>query len=131
LETLIKTLTGENGELYAVTEGRRIRIANCLPKIKIYEKSQNVKALGTQRYKLKSIHIGIVICASRETTRDISLEFLQTVSRFELIGDFQKEDGIFERIKFDNITPNEMNLDDDWEFEVIGQNDTIQKIRHF
>ena len=128
IKTLIRTLSGQNGELYSIGESRRIKLASCVPIIEIYEHSQTVNLLGTQNYKVKSHHSSIVICADREMPRDIDIGFLKTVTRFEFVGDFQRQDGVFERIRFDNLTPIELDLDGDWTFDAVGQNDITQKL---
>lgn len=131
MKTLIKTLFGERGELYTVADGRRVLLARCCPKIEIYQHSQRVNSIGVHGCNVKSRHVGVVICAEREMTRETSLDFLERVSRFEFLGDFQREDGIFERIRFDNIVPDELNLDDDWTFEVVGQMELVKRLMTF
>ena len=130
-KTLIKTLCGENGQLYVISNGNRYLFAKCNPTIEIFEHSKRLNTLGAHSYGVKSMHSSIVICAEREMTRSIDIAFLQTITRFEFVGDFQRHDGIFERIKFDNIAPNELDPDEDWTFEVIGQNELIRKLIAF
>ena len=37
MKRLVKTLTGENGQLYTVQDGNRVLLANCIPRLEIYE----------------------------------------------------------------------------------------------
>ncbi len=118
---LIKTLYFENGKLYVTTQGRRILLAECLPKIEIYEHVTEIPVLGRQSYTVKKRHISIVICSDMEYTREADEKFLRTVSQFEVSADIQRADGVFENIIFDNLYPVEIDLDVDWTFETENQ----------
>lgn len=131
MQILLKTLTGENGELFAIANDRRLLLAKCRPCIEIYEHSQKINTLGQLSGKIKTYHSSIVICSDRTMTREADADFLQQVSRFEFVGDFQREDGIFERIRFDNLAPDELDLCGDWKFSVIGQMDITNKLITF
>lgn len=124
---LIQTLLFENGELYGIVRGRRILLAQCDPKVEIYEHSTDVPMPGMQRYRVKKRQTGMVLCPSPDTTRQIDEGFLRAVTRFEVFADIQREDGIFEKIRFDNLIPNEIDLDGDWKFEV-GENEIIKRL---
>ncbi len=43
---LILTIPCENGELYSTIDSRRIKLADCTPRIEIYEMSSLVPILG-------------------------------------------------------------------------------------
>lgn len=118
---LVKTLHFENGKLYATTQGRRILLAECRPKVEIYEHETDIPVLGRQSYTVKKRHISIVICSDMEYTRDVDEKFLRTVSQFELSADIQRVDGVFENIIFDGLYPVEIDLDIDWIFETENQ----------
>lgn len=118
---LVKTLHFENGKLYATTQGRRILLAECRPKVEIYEHETDIPVLGRQSYMVKKRHISIVICSDMEYTRDADENFLRTVSQFELSADIQRVDGVFENIIFDGLYPVEIDLDIDWIFETENQ----------
>lgn len=45
MQTLIKTLDTDKGEVFTVVGGRRILLAKCHSRIEIYEHSQNVGML--------------------------------------------------------------------------------------
>lgn len=128
MQTLIKTLCAENGELYAVTDGRRIQLAKCRPRLEIYEHTVAVPLLGAKSYGVKSYHSAIALCPDPETTREVDADYLRSISRFELSADIQRSDGIFERIRFDNLIPEEINLCGTWRFEVNGSPDIINKL---
>ena len=46
MKRLVKTLTGENGQLYTVQDGNRVLLANCIPQLEIYEEVTHIPALG-------------------------------------------------------------------------------------
>ena len=127
IKRLIETLLLEDGELYGIVRGRRVLLARCEPKVEVYEHSTDVPVLGAQGYREKKRQIGMVLCPSPDTTRRVDEDFLRTVTRFEVSADIQREDGIFEKIRFDNLMPDEINLDGDWKFEV-GNNDIIKRL---
>jgi hypothetical protein len=131
LETLIKTIQAEKGELYVIINSRRILLANCKPQIEIYEKSANIPILGEKRYRVKSIHSAIIICPDQETTREVDEKFLCTISRFELITDIQRTDGVFERVMFDSLMPKEIDLCGDWRFDITDSPTLIRKLLIF
>jgi len=131
MQTLIKTLTTGSGDIFAVTEGRRILLIKCSPTVRIYERAQNVGVIGAQGYKLKTGHNVTLTCAELDAKRNVDPEFLRTVSRFEFTGDFQRQDGVFERITFDNLSPEEIDLTGDWRFEVCGPLGLIKKLLAF
>lgn len=130
MQALIKTLCAENGELYAVIDGRRILLAKCCPVVEVYEHTVTVPLLGAKSYRVKSYHSAIALCPDPETTREVDADYLRSISRFELSADIQRSDGIFERIRFD-LTPEEIDLCGTWRFEVNGPPAFINKLLSF
>ena len=118
MQRLIKTLYGERGELYAITNGRRTLLARCQPRIEIMEDIHTVNAIGRRSCDVKKRHITLALCNGMDFTRDVGMEFLNTVSGFELLTDIQRTDGVFERIPFNNLFPLEIDLDGEWSFEI-------------
>ena len=118
IRKLLRTVPLENGELYGIVGSRRILLANCQPKVEVYEHSTRVTSIGRHSYDVKSNHAVLVLCPDPETTREVNAEFLQTVSQFDLRAEIQREDGVFEVIMFENLYPNEIELGGDWEFEL-------------
>ena len=131
MQTLIKSISGERGKLYAITEGRRILLAEHDPKLEIYENSKRIEMIGSRSYDYKTNHVCITICGDMDMTREVDADFLHRVTRFEFIGDFQHENGMYERITLDNIAPIEMGAGIDWKFEVVGQYADTVKLANF
>lgn len=128
LKRLVKTLVCEKGELFGIINGRRILLAKCKPRLEIMENSQQVNSIGVQGYNVKKRYVTLVLCKEPQTTREVDVDFLRTVTRFEMSADVQRTDGIFENIVFDSILPDEIELDGNWKFQVIGQEDLAKKL---
>ncbi|MDO4301245.1 MAG: hypothetical protein Q4D26_07645 [Clostridia bacterium] len=127
MKKLLKTLFLENGELYSIIDNRRTILAHCKPKIEIYEDATNISTIG-KGYKVKKKRLSIILCNDLELTREVDENYFHKVIRFELVGDFQRTDGVFERLTFDSLTPMEIDLDGDWSFEIIGESEFIKKL---
>ena len=131
MKTLIKTLHIENGELYTVTDGRRILLSVCPLKIELYEIFANTPVLGVVGYEVKVSYNAEVSCNPVEFTRLVDVDFLKTVSRYEIVGAIQKESGEFERLIFDCIRLARFDLPRGiWAFDVTDDN-MIQKLLGF
>ena len=128
VQRLVKTITCGNGNLYSITGGRRILLATCRPRIEVTEKSVNVKSIGVNGFNVKKNYITRVLCGTPELTRELDMDFWNTVTSFGIETDIQRTDGIFEKIYFDNAIPREIDLDSDWVFEVTGQPGLAKKL---
>ena len=53
-----------------------------------------------------------------QQTNDIDEKIISSVSRYSILAEIWRRDGIFETITFDNIIPTEIDLDGAWKFEV-------------
>ena len=120
MQTLIKTLTAERANVYTVTDGRRTNFCRCPITVEIYEISQKIPVLGKIGYEVKLQHSAELQC---ESTPKVDADFFNKVSRFEVVGDIQRTDGIFERFTFDNLNLVEFDLfAGTWVFDVVDRN---------
>jgi hypothetical protein len=126
MKRLVKTLTGENGQLYTVQDGNRVLLANCIPRLEIYEEITPIPVKG-RRGVVKKRHISLVLCGEAEMTREVDTGFFRTVKRFDLSADFQRMDGVFETLFFDALIPVEIDLDGDWRFEALDNPELLKK----
>ena len=110
MQTLIKTLSAENGQVFAVKDGRRTCVAKSQVTVEIYEHSTKVASVGAKNYGVKIRYDAEIISEDGEMMQDVDTKFLQQVSRFEVLCDVARADGIFERLHFDAISPNEIDL---------------------
>jgi len=87
-----------------------------------------MSSTGNPGYKVKTYQSVNVYCESIDTTRGVDVDFLRGVSRFEFVGDFQRCDGVFERLVFDNINPIDIDLTGNWVFDVEGPANLARKL---
>lgn len=128
IKRLVKTLMLENGKLFGTVGDQRVTLAYCEPRVEIYEHQQDIPVMNKRSYSVKKIHAAIVLCPTPETTRTVDAEYLSRISHFELSADTQRQDGIFEALRLD-LSPLEIDLDGDWEFELVGSPELIRKLR--
>lgn len=133
METLIKTIIGENGELISTKNGRNIHFANVDLKLEIYETRLAVKSLSVNG--VKRTHGVLAVTFNHETSQELTEELLEAITRFILVGDFQRPDGVYERMTFDDITLlDDIEIDNpeqEWEFEVKLPYPDMQKLLTF
>lgn len=67
-----------------------------------------------------------LVCRNLEPKQEITDAFLGSISRFEAQADVLTPNGYYERIYFDNISEDDIDLDDEWQFEIID-NDKLKK----
>ncbi len=114
---LLNKETFPKASVYAVAQGRRIKLADCLLQIEKYEKQVPTPILGKQNV-IKRTEFKKAVCLNTDYTREVDYDFLSQVSRFEIMYEYQREDGIFETIVLDNVTLLEINSDNDMIFEI-------------
>ena len=123
---LLLTLLCETGELYIITNSRRVKLADCKPAIEIYEVSSAVPILG-RSCEVKR-YAALVLCEDMDFTRSVDETFLHTVSGFELSADVQRKDGVFEVVHFPNLLPSDIELGGTWTFEIQASPEQIRKL---
>lgn len=127
MKRLVKTLIGANGRLYNVQNGNRTLLAQCVPKIEIYEEIAYIPALGSGTKVIKR-HISLVLCGELELTQKVDAEFFRTVTGFDLSADFQRTDGVFETLFFDALIPEELDLDGEWTFWLRDNPEVLKRL---
>jgi hypothetical protein len=115
--TLIDSLSFEDGTIYSIVEKRRLPLAYCKPTLEIYEHSTTVPILG-KGCEVKTHSMRLIVCDDIVTTREITTEYLQNVTRLEINAEIQGGDGVFRECHFDSINPVEIDVDGAWIFEV-------------
>ncbi len=128
VQRLVKTIMCEKGDLYSTANGRCILLARCRPRIEITEQSVNIKSIGVHGFNVKKNYITLILCGTPELTRELDMDFWNTVTSFGIEADIQRTDGVFERMYFDNAVPQEIDLDGEWVFEVTGQPGFTKKL---
>jgi hypothetical protein len=128
MRRLLKTIQLEDGKLYATIDGSRILLAECKPKIEVYEDRHKIRTIGSVGYSVKKLHITLVLCDNMEFSREVDLELLNRISAFDLSAELQRKDGVFEVLPFYNLLPDELDLDGEWSFEVPKNSDVMNKL---
>ena len=124
MKTLIKSITGEQAEIFAMTNERRL-LARCNTCIEVLEHWQRIGTGG----RVKTHRSATVHCKVIETTGNVDVNFLRGVSCFGFAGDFQHPDGVIERVTLYNLNPDLIDLcTGEWSFEVVG---TVEKLLTF
>lgn len=113
--TLLKTIPLSDGRLYATTGGMRCLLASTVPVLEVYENETTVPILGKDR-QIKKMSYSLVLCKDSKFTREVDIEYLQSVTAFDLTAQIQRADGVFEAITFNNIEPESIQSDGDWVF---------------
>jgi len=121
VKRLLQTIPLEDGELFCVNGGRCILLASCQARAEIYEYRTSVPTLREKSAQIKRRGVTIVLCSDLEPTRALDEVFLRKVSRFELQADIQRRDGVFESIRFDPLTVEEIDLFGTWTFTLEDQ----------
>ena len=126
MERLLLTLPCERGELFYISAGRRILLANCMPRIEIYEHTSYVSAIGGKG--VKRYHAALALCGDPELTRPADADFLEKVDCFDLSTDIQRRDGVFEVFHFRNMQLHEISPEGDWTFELNEKQELLRKL---
>lgn len=124
---LLLTLPCEKGELYSMVDSRRVKLADCTPKIEIYEISSLVPILG-RSCKVKRYQAALVLCEDMDFTRRMDEKYLRTVSNFILSTEVQRKDGVFEVLNFSNLRPDDIEIGGTWTFEILESPERIKRL---
>ncbi|MDO4765170.1 MAG: hypothetical protein Q4A29_03850 [Eubacteriales bacterium] len=112
MKILIDTIKTENAELYSIENGKRYLYAKPVAKIEHYEEQTKMALLGSLSCKVRKRRITLAVLGVHAT-----IEKLEKITRFELIADIQRPDGVYQRIRFDKLIPVDLDLDGEWTFE--------------
>lgn len=118
-----------NGALYITKGGRRSKLSDCAPLVKVYDYRTEVPIMGKSA-TIKHKELRIVLCEDNEPTTVVSEDTFKGVTRYDLTMEYQSENGDFETIVLDNIIPTVVDLDEEWEFEVPDR-EAVKKLSAF
>ena len=129
IRTLLHRLPVSGSLLYATVSGRRLKLADCDALIEIYEELKSLSMIGNPA-AVKRYMLSLVLCGNLVLTREADDEFLGMVSCFDLQGDIQRPDGIFERTVLSGLSLVELEPDC-WKFELTDHRTIKDLIRKF
>jgi hypothetical protein len=101
MKTLIKTLAAENGELYALSDSRRVLIAECEAEVRLYEHSVETPVFGRGRV-INKRGAALLVTFRHKPVCPMDERFISCISRFEFQAAVLQSDASFERIRFDD-----------------------------
>lgn len=126
MRRLLKTIFCRQGELFCTSSGQRTLLAGCDVKLEIVENSQDIPMLGG--YRVKKYQVTVVLCNNMEFTRPVDVDFLKTITAYDLSADIQRADGVFENFVFGNLIPTELEIGGEWSFELPFQPELAKRL---
>ena len=114
---LIKTIGGQECEIYAVSHHRRLKVGKAEVNIEIYENSTVVPTLGTNNIRRKITCFSVAVCPSPEMEESITDEVLQGLTAFDLTMLLPDKRGIYVPFSLYGVCSAELNADR-WVFEI-------------
>ncbi|WP_138159779.1 hypothetical protein [Peptoniphilus catoniae] len=110
-KTLIKSLSADEGKLYIVRDGNRdFEIINNI-EINLYEEKEYINRLGSKNTTVITNNISLVLTEPLDNIAKVD-------DCFSLEVDLKRNDGIYERVYFNNLIPLNIYPNERWEFEV-------------
>ena len=112
--------------MFCTSSGQRTRLAGCDVKLEVMENSQDIPLLGG--YKVKKYQVTVILCSNMEFTCPVDVDFLKTVTAYDLSTDVQRSDGIFENFALGNLIPTELEIGGEWSFELPFQPELAKRL---
>lgn len=118
-----------NGELYITKNGRRYKLSDCEPAVEVYDCRTQVPILN-KGATIKHKELKIVLCEDNKPTIEVTEDTFKGVTGYDLSMELWREDGIYETVVLNNIIPTVIDLDAEWEFEVLDR-EIVKKLSSF
>lgn len=126
MKKLIKTISGQSCEVYAISHHNRYLIGEAVPKIEIYENSVEVPTIGTNSIRCKNTTLSICICPNPKMNVGISDEILNGLTSFDLSMLLPRKDNVLIPFELHGISSAELSPEQ-WVFE-ITDSETVKKL---
>ncbi len=123
---LLREIKFKNGELYISKDGRRHKLSDCEPLVRVYDCRTQVPILN-RGMTVKHKELRIVLREDNEPTTTISEDTFKGVTCYDLSMEYWRPDCTYETITLNNILPTVIDLDAEWEFEVPDR-ETVKKL---
>ena len=123
---LIKTISGQECEIYAVSHHRRLKVGKAEANIEIYENSTVVPTLGTNNIRRKITYFSVAVCPSPDMEESITDEVLQGLTAFDLSMILPDKRGIYVPFSLYGVCSAELNADR-WVFEITDP-ETVRRL---
>ena len=126
MKKLIKSISGQSCEVYAISHHNRMMIGKSVPEIEIYENSVEVPTIGTNRILCKNTTFSVCICPNPKMSTDITDEILNGLTAFDLLMSLPREDGVVIPFELYGVSSAELSPKQ-WVFE-ITDSETVKKL---
>ena len=126
-----KTLCAENGEMFVVIDGRRVRIAACAAEIKLYARSVDVPVLGKGRV-INERGAALLVTFKHRPEYSTDENAINRISRIEFQGDILQTDGAYAQVRLDNcLLDGDLDLTEagTCQFEIRCSQETLDRLR--
>ena len=102
---IIKTIPAENGELYVISAGQRLLLANFSGRVEIVEHTALVSILGTVQRGTKTIYASFIACEDLEYQREIENGFIHSGKVYDALADVKGGRITFAGLRFSDSDP--------------------------
>ena len=126
MKKLIKSISGQSCEVYAISHHNRIMIGEATPNIEIYENVSEVPTLGTNAIRYKNTCFSIVICPNPKMNKSMTEDILQGITSFELYMLLPRKDNVYVPFDLYDVSVAELTQEQ-WVFE-ITDTETVKKL---
>lgn len=126
MKKLIKTISGQSCEVYAISHHNRVIIGEATPTIEVYENSVEVSTLGTNNIRCKNTYFSIAICPNPKMNKGITEDILQGITSFDLSMLLPRKDDVFVPFALYDVSSAELTQEQ-WVFEVTDT-ETVRKL---
>lgn len=116
MKKLIKTISGQSCEVYAISHHNRVKMGEAEPTIEIYENSVDVNTIGTNNIRYKRTYFSVAICPNPKMNMDI-IENAQGLTSFDLSMLLPRKDEVFVPFTLYGVSVAELSPEL-WVFEV-------------
>lgn len=128
VEEVIAMLHPENGEVFILSDRRRMRLAKCSLRMDVVEHSTTFKARNPKGYDVRKRYVSLVFRIDPEMAAEMTGEIFQSAEEYEIYCEIEKEVGCFEKVKLDKLLEESVNLyENEWKFR-IEDVETVKRI---
>lgn len=126
MKKLVKTISGESCEVYAISHHNRIMMGEAVPNIEVYENSVEISTIGSSNIRYKNTCFSIVICPNPKMNMTMTEDILQGITSFELCMSLQRKDGVYVPFQLYGVSVAELTQEQ-WVFEITDI-ETVKKM---
>lgn len=124
----IKSLHSNTSEVFILSGGRRMKLADCKLDIDIVRHSTVYKARNPVGYSVRERYATVVFCLDTKTAAEIGESIFAAAEGYEIYFEAEKNIGEYEKIKLDNLMEETVDLfENEWVFRIEDEK-TIRKL---